>query len=323
MTRSRGSASTSKPRKDVGSAGRSTNRRDARALPPRGDGRKESRSRKFWRRWRSIFWLGFIGLILSGLSYFTYPSRDTIVGSSYTSVSVKATKAVDLVGFASQQAARGATRLEIGVLADHSVPRDTTVSVEVVLPDGFFFSRCPRPECFQIRQGAVWHSEVHLTQRNSVSSGILRLTIRASGFGYASNGLNAVVALPQLFYKGPGTPVLEASYPIKSAGSYNWSEPPANIGSRRADWTETALNGDVAPQNIDGLDSSAQARDNFTLFVSGALVALGGAALLWRVPGISSHEEQDFTRQERRLIWTPRVYAYMFPSQFPEADQFR
>jgi hypothetical protein len=230
MTRNRGPALTSKPRKDVGSAGRSTNRRDGRALPPQGDGRKESRSRNYWRRWRSIFWLGFIGLVLLGSSYFTYPSRDTIVGSSYTSVSVKATKAVDLVGFAVQQAARGATRLEIGVLADHSEPRDATVSVEVVLPDGFFFSTCPRPECFQIRQAAVWHSEVHLTQSNPVSSGILRLNIRASGFSYASNGLNAVVALPQLFYKGPATPVLEASYPIKSAGSYNWSDPNPRVG---------------------------------------------------------------------------------------------
>jgi hypothetical protein len=40
------------------------------------------------------------------------------------------------------------------------------------------------------------------------------------------------------------------------------------------------LNGNVAPRNIDGLDSSAQARDNFMFFISGALVALGGTALL-------------------------------------------
>jgi hypothetical protein len=122
MTRSGGSAPPSKPRKDVGSAGRSINRRDAKALPPRGGGRKESRSRIFWRRWRSIFWLGFIGLVLLGSGYFTYPSRNTIVGSSYTSVTVKASKAVDLVGFAIQQAARGAPKLEIGVLVDHSEP---------------------------------------------------------------------------------------------------------------------------------------------------------------------------------------------------------
>lgn len=280
MTRSGSSARTSKPRKVVGSAVRSTGQRDARALPSERDGRGEPRGRNLWRRWRSIFWLVLVGLALLGSGFFAYPSRGTIIGSPYTSVTIKAAKKIGLVGFAVEQAAKGTTRLEIGVLAEHSEPSGASVSVEVVLPDGLFFSRCPRPECFQVRQAAVWHSQIHLTQRNSVSSGILRLNVRASELGYASNGLNAVVALPQLFYNGPGTPVFEASYPIKSAGSYNWSEPPANIDDTRADWTETASNGDVAPQNIDGLNLSAQASDNFMLFISGGLVALGGAAML-------------------------------------------
>jgi hypothetical protein len=244
-------------------------------------GEKLSRARVLLERSSSIPWLLIVGLAFLISGRLLYPSRTAIANPSFTSLTVTASTQIDYIGFyVYPVSVPKVTRLAVDVLADHSVAAGTSVAITVVLPDGFLFARCPKSTCLQTTYAAIWHGKVRLETNDSDSSGTLRLAVGAPAFGQASNGLNAVVALPELFYKGPGTPVLDTGYQLSDVGHYNWSSPPANVSANRADWTQTVLNGDVAPQDLAGLNPVSQNWDNFRYFASGAVVALGGTAFL-------------------------------------------
>ena len=257
------------------------NRTDSRISLASNVGRKLSRARVLFGRSSSISWLLIVGLAFLISGRMLYPSTAPIANPSFTSLTVAASTQIDYIGFYVYPVSfPRVTRLAVNVLADHSVSAGTSVAVTVLLPDGFLFTRCPKSTCLQTGYAAIWHGKVGLEKNGSDSEGTLGLTVGTPAFGQASNGLNAVVALPELFYKGPGTPVLDTGYQLSDVGHYNWSSPPANVNANRADWTQTVLNGDVAPQDLSGLNPVSQNWDNFRYFASGAVVALGGAAFL-------------------------------------------
>lgn len=109
--------------------------------------------------------------------------------------------------------------------------------------------------------------------------------VKASSFGVFSNGDAAFAAIPEVVYirkaTPVGTPELVASYDVASASSYDWSaDPPVSATNSVAIWEEPVHRGVTAGRVAAGIDQAAQASDAFISFLAGALVALGGAAIL-------------------------------------------
>jgi hypothetical protein len=100
-------------------------------------------------------------------------------------------------------------------------------------------------------------------------------------FGVRTNDTTALVAIPQVTYDGPGAPTLTTTYYQRSLASYDWTSLPAQgfYGSR-AVWKEQLAHGFTAGQDATGVSNLNQQVDEIGIFVSGALVGLGGAALL-------------------------------------------
>ncbi|MGB8629344.1 MAG: hypothetical protein WCD69_08140, partial [Xanthobacteraceae bacterium] len=49
---------------------------------------------------------------------------------------------------------------------------------------------------------------------------------KGGSFGATFDGANAMAAIPEVIYHGPGTPTFNAKYYIPEASAYDWSAPP-------------------------------------------------------------------------------------------------
>jgi hypothetical protein len=96
--------------------------------------------------------------------------------------------------------------------------------------------------------------------------------------GLAYNGLNAVVAIPEVVIPGPReNPELHVSYDIPSDASYDWSPGPPQTA---AEWSSHLTRADTPGQMFFGTDHGREDSDNLHIFLAGALIALAGAAIL-------------------------------------------
>jgi hypothetical protein len=78
---------------------------------------------------------------------------------------------------------------------------------------------------------------------------------------------------------------LFTGYHLQAAASYDWSLFPTQVvTSRSAVWSEALASGYQPGRAAVGIDHAAQSHDDFMVFLAGALVALGGGAILAGVP---------------------------------------
>ena len=128
--------------------------------------------------------------------------------------------------------------------------------------------------------------------------------VKASSFGMFSNGADAFAAIPEVVYIRKATPAgipeLVAAYDVPLASSYDWSaDPPVSATSSGAIWEEPVHRGTTAGREAAGIDQAAQARDLFMSFLAGALLALGGAAILAAVIEAVHTRDWDLIRELR------------------------
>jgi hypothetical protein len=151
-------------------------------------------------------------------------------------------------------------------------------------------------------------------------------------FGYSASGVQAVVALPGIEYGdehsiGSG-PVLTASYWIASANGYDWSafppteESPGPGGSDYLLWTEKPTDRSVPGRIAFGVDHNQQSVDDRNTFVAGALIGLGGAAV---VAALQELLHTPFIRRRKRAESASRLGAHEAVTQkagsdWPEPD---
>ena len=150
-------------------------------------------------------------------------------------------------------------------------------------PSGVSLWHCPRLPCTGPVGTQVSGSWGQTLTFNSMSGSAGEATtyffVKGPNFGITSNGVTAAAALPQFFWNGPGQPLLYAGYGIHSATAYDWS-PPAAPANGSALWIEPLAKGYTAGLTATGVDHSAQSFRDFIIFLAGALIALGGGAIL-------------------------------------------
>ena len=98
-------------------------------------------------------------------------------------------------------------------------------SVILTIPPGSTFTTCPASHC---THGAnIFTDETMPLSLKRGHTSSATLTVSGQTFGYSTNGITAVVALPELVYSSPGQPSYYVNQDLPSAADYDWSSFPS------------------------------------------------------------------------------------------------
>lgn len=148
---------------------------------------------------------------------------------------------------------------------------------------------CRAPACHNVLgagiPGAYWTERLTFKPAGESfqATPAVVLAVKADHFGAIFNDVTASAVIPEITYYGPSTPAraLLAGYEIPSATSYDWSSfQPQSFTKGFTVWAENFSVGDTQSRVAVGINHGEQTRDDFMIFLAGAVIALGGAAIL-------------------------------------------
>ena len=111
----------------------------------------------------------------------------------------------------------------------------------------------------------------------------LNFKIHSPNFSFSSNGVEALAKLPLVEYQGPGNPMINVIYLIDNGSSYDWSPlvPSASLGGDWVEWDQpVAFFNRSSASEVAGTNHANQDSDSNYTFLAGALVGVGGSALI-------------------------------------------
>jgi hypothetical protein len=220
--------------------------------------------------------MAVLGLALLGGALILYPSTPGGSTPDFTQVYVNANSDLGIIEYHVVQRA-GTANVKISLEPYGPLPRFPAAGVVVIPPVGTVFVDCPRSDC----HGGEWTVGLRLTSDHQFSSAEFRM--KARSFGVTYNGVTAAAAIPEVNLSGrPTAPVtLYTYYHVSAASSYDWSSYPTWSASKStAVWRENLNSGDNSGRAVTGTNHVAQANDDTRTFIAGALLGLGGAAIL-------------------------------------------
>jgi hypothetical protein len=242
-------------------------------------------------RWETILaplGLAILGvaMILAALKVYPRPSEPPVPAFSY--LEVDASFPLFTIGYSvtKESAATAEIRIIVSLPAGmmHPPAHAPTAYLRMTLPTGSTFWHCPGHAC-KGPAGKPIHGEWNQPLAFSsvfASSGeaTANFFVKASNFGVTSNGVTAAAAIPAVIYQGRGQAVLLTGYKIPSPARYDWSSPTARESGNYAIWTEPLAKGYTSGLSVTGVNHTAQSHEDLMTFLAGALVALGGGAIL-------------------------------------------
>ena len=271
---------------------------DRSAIPPAEGSPVATKAR---RRLGLAFVLIFLCIVFGGIAAWILPNSTAIQQPLPFSVQV---------GDALHPASTG----DIGVTLSVVYPRPDvsglglylggnlsgkTVLVTIYLPQGVTVNACHgtyRPatkgEVCRVGPSGIAHFiEAQLTLPvKGVDSGSPSaegaIEVSADHLGYASDGVNAEVAIPTVNTPSALDGIAVGYEDIPDAASFDWSANSAQLqdaGSHGASWTISPSSSAIllpTATDVSGINHDAQKRQNLDFFISGALIALAGAALI-------------------------------------------
>ena len=274
------------------------------------------------RKW-SLLWsariplvLIAIGILLIAIAFVLYPRPETgIAFPGYPTVTIYTNAAIYRVQYSVVQAAPATAVLQIAIeqqtgFATGSSGTPVTPTVRVTLPLGFTFQDCPLYYCNNdpTIYGSTWYKTLSFRPAWATAS----FRINASRFGVNSDGVDAFAAIPEVDYQnrqyrsGLTTPKLFARYQIPSAASYDWSSfPTQSVTSTAAQWEEgiaksttSGTYGVTAGRIAPGIDHSREALNQNLTFAAGALLGLGGGAIISAIPEAMRRDKRAKKQQQ-------------------------
>lgn len=236
-----------------------------------------------------------MGIFLLLIAWVVYPSPETgIPLPAYPSVSIYTNAAIYQVRYSVIQVSPATAVLQIMVeqktgIAGGASGTPITPTVRVTLPLGFTFQDCHPYPCHNdpATYGSSWYEPLNFRPAWATAD----FRVSTSSFGVNFDDVNAYAAIPEIDYQyrfGLTTPTLFAQYQIASAASYDWSAfPAASVTSTTAQWHEPIVEstaagayGITAGRIASGVDHPREALDQDLTFLAGALLGLGGGAVL-------------------------------------------
>jgi hypothetical protein len=242
--------------------------------------KKKSRRRKIL----TPIVLAVLGFGLIGISILILPSRKGVEITAYPSLIIGTSEDLASISYSVQPFRSSITAItisiEINSLSKDFPAAGSFTAAEFIPPNGITFQICPRDYCERIsRVQYIWRAPLIANKHGMATETFF---VHASNFGYASNGVTESAILPEIRYGGLGTPQVQIHYyGISDPASYDWSDlPTAFAASNRATWAEIVSPGDTPAKVATGTNHSNETHDNFMIFLAGALIGLGGGAVL-------------------------------------------
>lgn len=206
----------------------------------------------------------------------------------YSQLVINSKVPVGLVQYAATQISAVTAEITVRVSLAPGTSRPGAATLQVWPPYGTTFVDCRAPACHNALgagiPGDYWTEQLTFRPAGgSLQATPVVLVVKADHFGAIFNDVTASAVIPEVTYYGPPTPAqaLLAGYEIPSAASYDWSSfQPQSFTKGFTVWAEDFSVGDTQSRVVVGINHSAQTRDDFLIFLAGAVIALGGAAIL-------------------------------------------
>jgi hypothetical protein len=252
----------------------------------------EGGKKPWWKMMATPIVLVLLGLAVLPVALLLYPSPTDTSAPTYSRISVLSNQRILFIDYAVVQVKPALAKILVEVVRPENVPVPAPgapalyANLVVGPPVGTSFLTCPSAPppygCTRLANSLLpaftW--EVALTF-NAHGQAFDNFFVKATNLGVSDNGVNALAALPEVFYQGTSAPEILAGYHIPSAASYDWSAlpPAAFIGSTIA-WTEPIAGYDTPSKVAVGVNQSRQSSDNHLAFIAGALIGVAGGAVL-------------------------------------------
>ncbi len=225
------------------------------------------------------------------IAFALYPSTAQLPTPPYASLGVSSIAGpVQLIKYLVRQVS--ATRAEMLVTVEmpvgSKIPAPGAVDVLAAPPTGTRFTTCPAPNCKFVSGSdfTSWAKPLIFVMKPDgagqlVPTADTGFLVNGGGFGVTHNSTTASAAIPEVLYKGGGTPTLLTQYNIPGASSYDWSSFPTKFASNSfATWSELVTSGDAGGRAAVGINHASQSAQSNDTFIAGALIGLAGGALL-------------------------------------------
>jgi hypothetical protein len=225
--------------------------------------------------------LAILGLAMIFFAAFrVYPRTSEVPAPLFATLEVTASFPIDSINYRVDPQPPATARIIISVDLPNNTARPPAhrpaATLGMSLPPGASFWHCPKSICSGLigYQKLTFHS-----MSGSAGEATATFFVKAGNFGVTTNGVTAAAAIPAVFWDIPEQGLLYTAYDIHSATAYEWS-PAARDNTGHAVWTDPLAKGYTAGLTATGVNHSAQSRQEFAIFVAGALIALGGGAIL-------------------------------------------
>ena len=221
-----------------------------------------------------------------------YPSTAQLPTPPYASLGITSPipEPVQLIKYLVSQISPARTEMLVTVEmpVGSEIPAPGAVDVLAAPPSGTRFTTCPAPNCkFAPSSDFMSWAKPLIFSMKPDGAGKLVPTaetgflVAGRGFGVTYNSTTASAAIPEVLYRGGGTPTLLTQYNIPGASSYDWSSFPTKFANNSfATWSELVTSGDIGGRAAVGINHANQSSESNDTFIAGALIGLAGGALL-------------------------------------------
>ncbi len=219
------------------------------------------------------------GLAQLVVAFILYPSTPGDSTPGIAQVFINTGASLGIIQYEVAQHA-GIAKVTVSLEPFGKLPRSSAVGVVFTPPVGTTFVDCPKSDC----SGGNWATGLNLTSDHQLATAVFK--VKASSFGVSHNGLTAATAIPEVDLtssnSNPAPVTMYATYHFPAASSYDWSSYPTfEVSKSTAIWMENVPNnGDTAGRAVSGIDQGTQTGNDNKTFAAGALLGLGGAAIL-------------------------------------------
>ena len=219
--------------------------------------------------------LFLIGSALIVVAFELYPRPKTPLTPAFATLIIAAPNAqLANVNYTISPVSSSRTKVNVTLALLSNRAHGKIAVVDLDLPSGMAFTNCSRGDCSKKEEDLSF-------QTGRPAEAGFTVFVNNKNMGVSNNNLTASVAIPEVYYTTSQPPILFTTYHINSANSYDWSSfPPKYLYKSSAIWDEPLVPGDTVGRVVEATDHTAQSKDDNRIFIAGALIALGGAAIL-------------------------------------------
>lgn len=237
-----------------------------------------NRATSKWRRYRLAFWTALAAVLLGAVGYVLYfllPAGSEVATPAYTAIVFTTTAHYDNVSFEVFQVQPSTETVVVEASASDKIVH-TTSSLSLYLPHGVKFESCGS----NCNNHSYYPTATQdLTFKGKVASA--SFTVNSNHLAWISDQTDATAVLPDLTYRGPGTPQFFVYYPIAGATGYDWNSLPAAFSSKKqVGWGEPIVNGHAPEKVATGVNHNAQRTIANLTFLAGALVGAAAGGII-------------------------------------------